>query len=385
MQPYRQWAAAWICAVALALGTEACRGGGHETSHAPVHYTAVERTRSDSTSQLMASYSMDVDRRGNIYVADRDAIRVLGPDGRLVRSIGRQGMGPGEFLHLYSVEVMPGDSLFAFDSENGRATVFEPGTWRAAYTVQVGRNQLFPPFGVHRVRGGSSIAGIFQMSYGTFDGRSQHGHRKMVVRLMDADGSLRKDSVLAVPEMENLMLHNPEGVGPNPFGRTTNLAFASRDRMVAEWSDSLKFDVYSVEGRHLKTIRPSYSPPRRPITAQERDSVIAGGANELVPAASVRRALDEHGATTWPLVQDMIVDDQDRIWVGITGARGEPNHWVAFDQDGARVAQVDLPVNMRLRVVRGTTAYVAALDENDVPQVVVFDLKPTQTLAMARP
>jgi hypothetical protein len=191
--------------------------------------------------------------------------------------------------------------------------------------------------------------------------------------------------VLAVAETENLILHDPEGVGANPFGRTTNIAFASHDRMVSEWSDSLKFDVYSVEGRHLKTIRPTYSPPRRPITRQERDSVIADAANELVPAASVRRALDEHGATTWPLVQDMIVDDQDRIWVGITGARGEPNHWVAFDQDGARVAQVDLPVKMRLRVVRGTTAYVAALDENDVPQVVVFDLKPTPTLAMARP
>jgi len=365
----------------LAPGTQACQGS-NETPHATVLYTAVERARSDSTTQFMTAYSIDVDRRGNIYVADRDAIRVLGPNGRLVRSIGRQGIGPGEFRHLYSVEVMPGDSLFAFDSENGRATVFEPGTWRAAYTVQVGRNQLFPPFGVHRVSGGRAIAGLFQMAYGTFDGRAQHGRRKMVVRLLDTDGSLRKDSVLAVPEMENLMMHNPEAVGMNPFGRTTNVAFAD-DHIVTGWSDSLKFDVYTVEGRHRTTIRPSYSAPRRPIIQRERDSVVAMLSDQLVPAASVRRALDEHGATTWPLVQDMIVDDQDRIWVGITGARGEPNHWMAFDQGGIRVAQVDLPANMLMRVVRGTTAYVSALDENDVPQVVVFDLKPSQTLAMA--
>jgi hypothetical protein len=79
----------------------------------------------------------------------------------------------------------------------------------------------------------------------------------------------------------------------------------------------------------------------------------------------------------------MVVDDQDRIWVGITGGRGEPNHWVAFDFEGAKVAQVDLPINMHLRLVRGTTAYAAEIDDDDVPQVVVFDLKPAQTLALA--
>ena len=47
--------------------------------------------------------------------------------------------------------------------------------------------------------------------------------------------------------------------------------------------------------------------------------------------------------------------------------------------DGARVAQVDLPVNALLRLVRGNTAYVVKLDENDVPQVVVYDLQPTST------
>jgi hypothetical protein len=371
-----------MCGATLASGAAACRDAT-SNAHPAVVYTAVERARSDPAAELTAASSLDVDGRGNIYVADRAAIRVFGPNGRLVRSIGRRGPGPGEFEYLGSVAVTAGDSLYAFDSATGRATVFEPGTRRAAYTVQVGRNQLFAPYQVRRVAGGRAIAAVFQGAYGSFDVRPRNGPQKAVVRLLDADGSLRRDSVLAVAETENLILHEPEGVGPNPFGRTTNIAFTSRDRMVAAWSDSLKFDVYSVEGRHLMTIRPSYAPPRRPITPQERDSVIADAANELVPAASVRRALDEHGATTWPLVQDMIVDDQDRIWVGITGARCEPNHWVAFDQDGARVAQVDLPVNMRLRVVRGTTAYVAALDENDVPQVVVFDLKPTQTLAMA--
>jgi hypothetical protein len=349
-----------------------------------VVYTAVERARSDSSAQLVASNTIDVDPRGNIYVADRWAIRVFAPDGGLLRSIGRQGQGPGEFDALTSVEVMPGDSIYAFDAGTSRVTVFEPRAWRPAYTVRLGREQMFSPFEVHRVREGRSLVARFEAAYSEFDERAKKGRRLSVIRLLNADGSLSRDSVLSVPERENLVLHDPEGVSVNPFGRGMSFAMASRDRLVAAWSDSLRFDVYSVDGRHLQTVRPEWSPPRRRITAAERDSVVADLANELVPEASIRRAVEEHGATTWPLVQGMIVDDQDRVWMGITGGRGEPHHWTAFDMRGARVAQVDLPVTARLRLVRGSTAYAVDLDENDVPQVVVYDLKPTPTLASRR-
>ena len=129
---------------------------------------------------------------------------------------------------------------------------------------------------------------------------------------------------------------------------------------------------------------PKSAPPRRPITSHDRDSVSAAMANDLVPATAIQRALLRYPAKTWPLVQDVIVDDQDRIWAGITGGPGEPHQWMAFDMDGARVAQVDLPVNAHLRLVRGSTAYVVETDESDVPQVVVYDLKPSQPLALGR-
>ncbi|HEU4562502.1 MAG TPA: hypothetical protein VFS20_32025 [Longimicrobium sp.] len=349
-----------------------------------VAYMAVERARSDSSAALMAAYAMDVDRRGNLYVGDRWAVRIFSPAGRLLRSVGRQGRGPGEFGAIASVALLPGDSLFVFDGALGRVTVFEPGTWRPAYTVQVGRDQL-PAIHVRRVREGRGLWAAFERAY-TFGGPSRGGPRggSVVAHLLNSDGSVGRESVLSVRERENLVFHRPDAVGPNPFGRTTHLAFASGDRVVAQWSDSLQFDVYSADGRRLKTARPDWVPPRRPITARERDSVVAVLADELVPERSVRRALEEHGATTWPLVQDMIVDDRDRVWMGITGGRGEPHHWTAFDLDGARVAQVDLPVNALLRLVRGSTAYVVELDENDVPHVVVYDLTPTSTLAIRR-
>ncbi|HET7232144.1 MAG TPA: hypothetical protein VFJ16_19210 [Longimicrobium sp.] len=369
---------------AQVVWASACAGGERASERPVVSYTAVERARSDSAAQLEWGYSLDVDSRGNIFVADPTAFSIFSPDGRFLRHVGRPGAGPGEFDYLRTVNLLPGDSVYAFDAGNSRVTVFEPGTWRTAYTLQVGRDQLFAPRMVRPVLGGRAISARIEAAYGDYDGRTPNRRRLAVMRLLNADGSVRRDSVLAFAEREMLILHNPEGVAPNPFGRTTNLAFVGDDRMITQWSDSLKFDIYSVDGRHLKTVRPEFSPPRRSITPGERDSVVAELGDALVPAASVRRAIDEHGATTWPLAQGMVVDDQDRVWLGITGLRGEPTHWTAFDLEGRRVARVDLPANAALRLVRGNTAYTVAKDGDDVPRVVVYELRSSSTLAMNR-
>ncbi|HEX7117712.1 MAG TPA: efflux RND transporter permease subunit [Longimicrobiales bacterium] len=58
---------------------------------------------------------------GAIYVADAQAheVRVFGPDGRHLRTIGRNGGGPGEFASLYAFAWI-GDTLAAFDPRNAR-------------------------------------------------------------------------------------------------------------------------------------------------------------------------------------------------------------------------------------------------------------------------
>ncbi|HET7232142.1 MAG TPA: hypothetical protein VFJ16_19200 [Longimicrobium sp.] len=380
----RQQRSAAVAPLALlAMAVAACSRPLPADGGTPVVYTAVQRARTDPSANLTWAFAVDVDARGNVYVGDQSAVRVFAPDGTLRRSIGRQGAGPGEFVGIASVAVMPGDSLFVFDMEMNRVTVLEPGTGRAAYTIRAGRDQTFPPEKVVRVHGGRALSAVFRPAF-MLDNPQREGTRRelVVVRLLNPDGSLRRDSVLTVRERENLVYRR--AVGANPFGRETFLAWTRGDRIVAAWSDSLKFDVYSVEGRHLKTIRAAYQPPRRLITAAERDSVVQALSSPGHPPAEIRRVLNAYGGVTWPLLRQMVVDDHDRIWVGINGGRGEPVHWTAFDQRGARVAQVDLPANMLLRVMRGTTAYVAALDENDVPSVLTYDLKPAQALAMRR-
>jgi hypothetical protein len=225
----------------------------------------------------------------------------------------------------------------------------------------------------------TSTRGIFaayRAAFGDGDDRGTHGHRKEVLRILNSDGSIRNDSVLTFDEAEMLFLHGPvEGVSENPFARQAIFALGADDRVYAAWNGSLEISVYSAEGRRIQTIHPAIAAKARPITNHDRDSVVQSLA-PTVPAAAVRRAFAEIGSDSWPLFRDMVVDDADRVWLGLLGDHGEPVHWTAFDQTGAQVASMDLPENVSLRVVRGRMAYGVERDADDVPRVVIYELRP---------
>ena len=83
--------------------------------------------------------SLVADQDRNLYVADNlsHEIRVFGPDGSHLRSIGRRGEGPGEFGGLYSLSWL-GRDLIAMDPDNARLAILSrEGAW-------LGSMQSFP-------------------------------------------------------------------------------------------------------------------------------------------------------------------------------------------------------------------------------------------------
>ena len=53
------------------------------------------------------------DDDGNIYLLDSQLseVKVFSPDGEPLKTLSREGDGPGEFRALSSVHVLPGDTL----------------------------------------------------------------------------------------------------------------------------------------------------------------------------------------------------------------------------------------------------------------------------------
>jgi hypothetical protein len=334
----------------------------------------------------MGVSALDVDSRGNVYVGDQSGqLFVFSPSGAVVRKVGRKGRGPGEFDHIQGIRVLPGDSVYAFDVGLERATVFGPGSQRPAYSVELGTNAMLFPYWAAPSASARKVFAAYRASFGEGDGRGENGHRKEVLRILGPDGSIERDSVVVFNEAEALFLHGAvEGVALNPFGRSPVFDLGSDGHVYAAWNGSLEIAVISADGKRVRTIHPRIEATPRPITGRDRDSMVAV-LRKNVPPAEVRRAFAAIGSDSWPLYREMVVDDAANVWLGLLGKHGEPVHWTAFDQNGAQVARMDLPENVSLRVVRGRRAYGVELDQDDVPRLVIYELRPAGSAAAPQP
>jgi hypothetical protein len=83
----------------------------------------------DEVSPTPFQVGVTRDSRGRLYVAptaDLATFAVYDSTGKLLRVIGREGAGPGEYGFIMRVEVIPGDSLVVLDVGNSRMTVLSP-------------------------------------------------------------------------------------------------------------------------------------------------------------------------------------------------------------------------------------------------------------------
>lgn len=105
-------AAAQVCGSCAVKLREEIRLGAREGPGALGRYDAVVRT----------------DSRGRYFVtwSNASSVLVFAPEGRYLRTLGREGDGPGEFRRAFGIVLGRGDSLHVFDNGTNRLTVFDP-------------------------------------------------------------------------------------------------------------------------------------------------------------------------------------------------------------------------------------------------------------------
>jgi streptogramin lyase len=76
---------------------------------------------------------IEVGPDGTVYVLDGSAmaVRVFGPRGEFLRSIGRGGEGPGEFRRPMQIIIAPDGGLWVYD-DGPRAITSTPCRWTSS-------------------------------------------------------------------------------------------------------------------------------------------------------------------------------------------------------------------------------------------------------------
>lgn len=363
-------------ALALGLLAACSRSSGRgETSVQTLR--PVEAARSAATVEFSQITGIGVDARGRIYAGDGlGEIVVLDASGALVRRLGGTGDGPGEFQSIGTVHLLPGDSLYIYDGAAQRATVYAPDSDRVAYTIRFPQPGTYFPMAVEPIGNGQLIA-HFRGMHGDLPGADQR--RSDIVRVLNRDGSMHRDSVLAVPEPEVLELRGEQANGffLPPFARQSLVRWDRDGRIYSLWTDSARVRIHDSEGHERGGFTAQLGTSRLALSDAIIDSVSQRAAGGSVPFRALSASFRERWQT-WPLVEEMLVDDRARVWLRPV-TRTPIADWLAFDTRGTQVAAFQLPAAVRPRLIRGDRLYAVSRDSLDVETLVVYRLAPSST------
>ena len=326
----------------------------------------LEATSGDDV--LLSSVSdVAVDSEGRAYVIDSriDGIIALHPDLRYDRTIGREGEGPGEFVARSGVQVLPGDSVLVWDFQLQRLTVFPPGSDEPAYLHALGTSQSSGQ--TRRLTGSTGYLARSSTTYNA-DGSDEGAVRIEVLRHVREEGGQVVDEVVVdYPAAEALAFRRPGyvRVGRHPFGRRSFVGILDGTLIVHASSDAVAARIIDLQG----SVETAFTYETTPVdvTDQELDAAVEAAGNVL------GEVLREGAPYVWPTLTGLVVDDEDRIWLGIRRA-DRSIEWAAFTADGTHLASVDLPVGLEVHAVRGGRIVGVARDELDAARVVAYRL-----------
>lgn len=318
---------------------------------------------------------------GGFAVADFAGadVRVFDAEGRFVRTLGREGEGPGEFRRIWDLTVLPGDTVVAYDFSRQRMIT---------YTADgdVVRDEAFAT-AYDRVRFSRLEGWAGRTPIMSVRDRQEDYYRDGIGLRRTFDTFVRPgpdgfDSILTLPGQESFQNARLGGgrIRTNPLavsGRTG----LGRDRIVHGVPDGVDLAVYDLDGRLRRRIRvPALE---RELRGRTLDS-IADLLEEFGQTEDDRRFARSiwEGVPTperWPPFSEIHLDREGNIWLRpldpIDWAVKLPESWAVIAADGRYLGQVEMPAGLVVKEIGPDYVLGTYADDFDVPYVRMYALR----------
>lgn len=316
---------------------------------------------------------------GRLVIADGGSgeLRFFGPDGAHLGSAGGAGAGPGEFRALAGLWRDARDTLYAWDRELGRLSVFAgTGAFQRVLTLH-GPATMGSPRPAGRFPDGSwLVAG----ETGLFDEATAGRVLSLPIALnrFDADGAFQ-GRIGSVQGSSWFGFGVGEGLQFWTVPYTTRGSWAvAGDRVAAGDGDTPAIRILDAAGGLIGRFRAG--PDARALSDDLRDRY----REELLAASTgpeERRQIVEFLRTVpfperVPVYDGLRADAAGRWWVrrfGMPGAGGR--EWLVFGPDGAPVARVELPAALRVFDIGRDEVLGVEGGDVDVERVVIYGLR----------
>ena len=317
--------------------------------------------------------SVIADEHGMVYVADNLAheIRVFDERGQHVRTLGRQGAGPGEFGDLYSLAWL-GGNVAAMDPRNARiGVVSSEGDWIRGiqhYPITgpaslirlhpLGANGFYAPV---ISGGGGGLPFVRFTSNGAADTiripRRPENARQLGVTCDRPDGGI---TGIAVPDAPTIAYAFP------PAGST----------LAVSWTEEYRIALLDSGGDTLRIVSHQLGPVPYPDSLWEsamepyRKLMTDYPGTRCEPSAPQR-------PVSRAALRHLAFDERGRMWVEAAADRGY--RWDLFDEDGRMVGSAHVPTRSTgvPPYVRNDHLYQVETDSIGVQYVAVYRITRT--------
>lgn len=315
---------------------------------------------------------------GRIVVANGEPpeLRFFGPDGRLLRRVGGEGEGPGEFRDLSDLQRAGTDSVVVLDPDLLRISVFDDsGGFRGSLNVEGTTAASGRPVRYYGLVG--TVRGRGWLLYPSFPGRVGRIEGayfdSVPAPVLAPDGSLA--GTMGHFRME---MYNPPRVqgASLPFGRVTRVAAGPEGVWMGDGTDA-EATLIGPSGDPVRVLRWGHEPPRVEARIDAWLERRLEGADPEERRRERQRIEQAPLPDRVPAYSQLVVDAGGRLWAERYRAWGHrgATRWDVLDPEEGWLGTVEVPRRLRVDAIGEDWILGRWRDELNVEHVLLFEIR----------
>jgi hypothetical protein len=329
-----------------------------------------------------------VDATGRMAVTQPRSfeVRMFSSDGRYIRTIGKQGSGPGEFRRVGGVGFR-GDTLWVADAALSRITMFSPAGEVLNTLTVTGpsvEGSIRPSIPYAITSDGSLLGEVIA-------GDSSRVYMIPLVRMnrsggmIGTFGNVRIHPGIKVTAELNGQPLVVSSAGPiqqrglwDPAPNNGEVVIVDRPAPTSNARSTFRVQRFSASGAMVLDVSIPYSP--KEIPAATRDSLYSTGLNTSELSFALPPTINEEyvrqlRAFRYDVpVTNLVVGRDGTIWLRRESLGLRNVQWLILDPQGRQIGQITTPAGLTILEAERDQVWGVIKDELEVPYVVRYSV-----------